>query len=59
MNAPVPSKAEQNRSLPQPERTNNSYAPVQPDVWAMSPKEFADMEKRMKKARAQGKRVNL
>ena len=59
MNAPAPSKAEQNRALPKPINTNNSYTPAQPDVWAMSSKDFAEMEKRMKKARAQGKRVNI
>ena len=59
MNAPAPSKAEQNRSLPQPERTNNSYTPAQPDIWSMTAKDFAEMEQRMKKARAQGKRVNI
>ena len=59
MNAPAPTKTEQNRSLPQPERTNNSYTPAQPDIWSMSPKDFAEMEQRMKKARAQGKRVNI
>ena len=59
MNAQTPSKAEQNRALPKPINTNNAYTPVQPDVWAMSSKDFAEMEKRMRKARAQGKRVNI
>ena len=59
MNAQTPSKAEQNRALPKPINTNNSYTPAQPDVWAMSAKDFAEMEKRMKKARAQGKRGSI
>ena len=60
MNAPAqPTKAEQNAALPRPIDTNNAYTPAQPDIWGMSSKEFSDMEKRMKAARAQGKRVNF
>lgn len=59
MNGTSPTKTEQNRSLPKPINTNNSYTPTQPDVWAMSSKDFAEMGQRMKKARAQGKRVNI
>ena len=60
MTAPAqPTKAEQNAALPRPIDTNNAYTPAQPDIWGMTSKEFSDMEKRMKAARAQGKRVNF
>lgn len=59
MNAPTPTKKQENEALPQPIDTNNAYRPAQPDIWSMSSKEFSDMEKKMKAARAQGKRVNF
>ena len=52
-----PTKAEMNRSLPQPERTNNSYNPQPVDFSAMDSKQFAEYKERIRKANSQGKRV--
>lgn len=57
MSAPATTKTEQNRALPKPIATNNAYNPQNIDYMAMSSKEFAELERKMKKARAEGKRV--
>jgi hypothetical protein len=59
MNAPAPTKAEVNRSLPKPINTNNAYTPAMPDIWSMSSEDFAKMAGRMDQAHKQGKRVNF
>ena len=59
MYASAPTQREINDALPKPINTNNRYSPAKPDIWAMSPEEFAKMEQKMKTARAQGKTVNF
>lgn len=54
---PRPSKADVNRALPRPISTNNSYQPANIDYMSMTSEEFAAVEKRIKQARAQGKKV--
>lgn len=57
MSAPVQTRTEQNRALPKPISTNNAYNPQPIDYMGMSSKDFAELEQKMKKARANGKRV--
>lgn len=57
MSPQKPTKAEMNRSLPQSERTNNSYNPQPVDFSAMDSKQFAEYKEKIRKANAQGKRV--
>lgn len=57
MNAPQPTKAVINKSLPKPINTNNSYTPANVDYMSMTSEQFAEVEKRIRQARAQGKRV--
>lgn len=57
MTPATPTKAEINRSLPKSIHTNNSYQPANIDYTKMTSEEFAAAEKRIRQARAQGKRV--
>ena len=52
-----PTRTEVNRSLPQGISTNNSYTPANVDYMSMTSEQFAEVEKRIRQARAQGKRV--
>lgn len=54
---PVQTKAEVNGALPKSIDTNNAYQPANVDYMSMTSDEFAAAEKRIKQARAQGKRV--
>lgn len=55
----TPSKTEQNRALPQPMGTNNSYNPKPVNVKAMTSEQFREYEKNIKRAHNSGKRVQF
>lgn len=52
-------RANTNKALPKSIGTNNSYAPKKLDYMEMSSKEFREMEERIKRMSASGKRVEL